>query len=107
MTIARRGFTLANGPDANQSPELVDVVSRLLVAFGQSRLPNDTDESNLVQRLTELANYFETNKQSSSTVAMRNRLRQPAGSRRLTDNEVAERLRARGIDPRHMPRYGR
>jgi hypothetical protein len=108
MTIRRRGFTLGNGPDANQVPELIDVLNRLPNVFGQQRLPNDTDDTNLVQRLNDLVSYAEQNKSSSSTMAMRNRMNGSSNrsgtNRPLTDAQVAARLRARGIDPKFMPK---
>lgn len=116
MTITRRGFTLANGlegygqPD-EQTTQLVDVVNRLLRVFGQQGLPSDTDESNLADRLDGMVRYVEKFKSSASNVAMRNRLKgasnRPVANQPLTDAEVAARLRARGIDPKDMPRSGR
>ena len=36
-------------------------------------------------------------------IVLANLFRQPVGSRRLTDAEIAARLQARGIDPKFMP----
>ena len=90
--------------DAN---DLIDLTNRMLVAFGQQKLPNDTDESNVLDRLETAVAYVEKFKQSSSNAAMRNRLRvgnRHQTSQRPSDDEVAARLQAKGIDPKHMPR---
>ena len=105
MRFKHKGFALANGEQGN---ELVDAVNRMLISFGQQRLPNDTDETTLLERLNGAIDYVEKFKQSAPVTAMSNRLRGQAGqpaSRPLSDAQVATRLKARGIDPeRFMPK---
>lgn len=86
--------------------ELIDPINRLLAVFGQDQLPPDTDATNLAARLEDAVNYCESSVvPPAAAKAMENRLHRKPSARVPTDAQIEARLRAKGIDPKHMPKF--
>ncbi len=121
MTIAKRGFTLGNNGEnpfgiatvgSDQPPSdtdrIVEFVNRLLANYGQRQVPPGLKGAELLNELDRIVSGIESTVVTPmAKAAMANRNRKAFAPRIPTDDEVAARLRAKGIDPKYMPRSGR
>ena len=87
-------------PNANWP--VVTLIQQLLKLLKQPMLPTNTNDQTLEANLQTLLSQIRATPQPAP-VAMANRQRQPSYIP-LSDDEVAERLKSQGIDPKYMPR---
>jgi hypothetical protein len=98
-------------PDRGRDPfpRWVGSINKILKAIKREMLPADTTPENFGQRLEESAQHLLENPlmiqaPAAAPAMMSNRQRPAPRHVPLSDDEVADRLRAQGIDPKYMPK---
>lgn len=93
---------------SKQTQRLVDSLNRILNVFGESPLPDGAadEEVGLIQAVEAVASRLESTRLTPAAKAtMANRLRRKPAARIPSDAAIEARLRAKGIDPKHMPKF--
>lgn len=93
---------------SEQMQRLADAINRTLAVFGKNPLPDDAGENEvgLIQAVEAVASRFESSRLTPGTkAAMANRLHRKPPARLPSDAAIEARLRAKGIAPKHMPKF--